>query len=352
MTGQSSLETREGQLEDDDGHLTYEAGRLLMDSATGAAGILQDGVIKHVNTAILELTDYSEPDLISRHFMDFIHPDDQRMVAERYAQRLNGNRIPSAYSFRIIDKHGTIHWVQINALVLHRGKRPTILAFLNDITDRQEAGKRVEQSLEKLQRSMEGAIQAVAATVEWRDPFTAGHQRRVARLASAIAWEMHFSPEQIEVVRMAGLLHDIGKVAVPAEIMAKPGRLTATEMALIRVHPQVGYEILGTVDFPWPIADMVVQHHERIDGSGYPAGLHEEEILIEARILAVADVVEAMTADRPYRKAPGLDKALEEISQNSGRLYDADVVYACLRLFNQRGFTFDEQPCQPLSSLD
>jgi putative nucleotidyltransferase with HDIG domain len=160
----------------------------------------------------------------------------------------------------------------------------------------------------------------------------------VANLARAISSEMGLPNENVEGIRIAGIIHDMGKILVPAEILSKPGRLTENEFGIIKSHPQVGYDILKNIDFPWPVAQIVLQHHERMDGSGYPQGLQSEKILLEARILAVADVVEAMASHRPYRAALGIDKALEEISRNSGVLYDPEAVNACLKLFNEKGF--------------
>jgi len=184
-------------------------------------------------------------------------------------------------------------------------------------------------------------IQALALTVEVRDAYTAGHQRQVTNLARAIATEMQLSKRHIDGIRMAGAIHDIGKIGVPIEILNKPLRLGDIEFALIKVHPVVGYNILKQIKFPWPVAKIVFQHHERMDGSGYPHGLSGEDILLEARILGVADVVEAMCSHRPYRPALGIDKALEEISKNKGILYDPQVVDTCLKLFTEKGFRFE-----------
>lgn len=198
----------------------------------------------------------------------------------------------------------------------------------------------LKQSLEKLHKSMEGIIQVVALTVETRDPYTAGHQRRVAELSGTIAREMGLPPEKIEGLRMAAMIHDLGKINVPTEILIKPTKLSDIEFSLIKVHAEVGYSILKDIDFPWPVARMVLEHHERINGSGYPNKLTGEELLIESRIMAVADVVEAIATYRPYRPALGIETALEEISKNKGILYDPEVVDACLRLFKEKGFNF------------
>ena len=192
--------------------------------------------------------------------------------------------------------------------------------------------------LEKLDKSLDQAIVAIAATVEMRDPYTAGHQRRVAELAVAIASEMGLPAEQIEGIRIAGIVHDIGKIHVPAEILSNPSKLSDAEFSIIKTHPQVGYEILHSIDFPWPVAQIVLQHHEKMDGSGYPNGLKGEDILIESRILCVADVVEAMASHRPYRPGFGIFPALQEISRNKGRLYDQNVVKAVMTLFLDKGY--------------
>jgi len=203
-----------------------------------------------------------------------------------------------------------------------------------------ETLKRWENEL-KNQELIDNITKAIALTTAMRDPYTSGHQQRVTQLACAIAEEMGLNKEMLAEIRVAGSLHDIGKMYIPSEILAKPGKLTDTEFDMIKTHSKVGYDILKTIDFPWPIAPIVLQHHERADGSGYPSGISAEDILLEARILAVADVVEAMSSHRPYRPALGRDKALEEISQKKGTLYDPEVVDACLKLFKEKGFKFE-----------
>jgi putative nucleotidyltransferase with HDIG domain len=198
----------------------------------------------------------------------------------------------------------------------------------------QEVNKRTLQ----VKKTLEGVTHAIATITEMRDPYTAGHQRRVAELSCAIAKEMLRPAEEIEGLNIAGALHDIGKMHVPAEILSKPGRLTELEIRMIRTHCQAGYDILNNIEFPWPIAQIILQHHENMDGSGYPCGLSGEDILLRARILRVADVVEAMASNRPYRPALGMGQALEEIAKNKGKLYDTDVVNACYNLFYEKGF--------------
>ena len=216
-----------------------------------------------------------------------------------------------------------------------------LVGVIYDITERKQADNEIKVSFEKLRKAMGGIIQAMALTVEVRDPYTAGHQRRVADLARAIAQEMGLPEDQVDGLRMAGIVHDLGKIGVPAEILSKPAKLTNLEFSLIKIHPQVSYDILKDIDFPWPVAEIVLKHHERLNGSGYPKGLKRDEICREAQILMVADVVEAMASHRPYRPALGIDKALEEISQNKGILYDPEAVEVCLRLFREKGYKFE-----------
>ena len=184
----------------------------------------------------------------------------------------------------------------------------------------------------------------MASTVEQRDPYTAGHQRRATKLACAIGIELGLSKEKLEGLHVAGILHDIGKIYVPAEILNKPGRLSDLEMKLVKGHSGTGYMLVKEIPFPWPVAQIIIQHHERINGSGYPLGISGEEILLEARILAVADVIEAMASHRPYRPAKGIDEALDEITKNRGVLYDPKVVDACMKLFADKRFKLKMDP--------
>ena len=198
-----------------------------------------------------------------------------------------------------------------------------------------------KKSLDKLQKAFGAIIQVLEKTVEIRDPYTAGHQRRVADLAWHIAEDMGLSIDRIDGIRITGIIHDIGKIHIPAEILSKPKALTSIEFSLIKTHPQVGADILEAIEFPWPVEKIVLQHHERVDGSGYPHGLFKKDILLESRIIGVADVVEAMASHRPYRPALGIDKALKEISDNRSILYDKDVVDVCLKLFKEKKYQFE-----------
>lgn len=212
----------------------------------------------------------------------------------------------------------------------------------HDMTEHQKAEEALKQSLEELGRTLEETVASLASALEVRDPYTAGHQRQVAKLACAIAGEMGMEETKIHAIRLAALVHDVGKINVPTEILTKPGRLTSIEMGMIKLHSEVGFEILRHIPFPWPIARMVLEHHEKMNGSGYPGGLREGEILPESEVIAVADVVEAMSSHRPYRPALGIGAALGEIEKNRGILYSRPAVDACLRLFREKSFSFEQ----------
>jgi HD-GYP domain-containing protein (c-di-GMP phosphodiesterase class II) len=209
---------------------------------------------------------------------------------------------------------------------------------LRDITERKQAEEKLRQTLDSLKKAVGTTIQVLVSALEVRDPYTAGHQERSANLACAIAAEMGLDKDKIEGLRLAGNIHDIGKLSIPAEILTKPTKLTNLEFSLIKVHAESGYEMLKDVESPWPLAQIVHQHHERMNGTGYPKNLKGDEILIESRIMAVADVVEAMASHRPYRPSLGIDVALQEIEENKGILYDESVANACLRLFREKGY--------------
>lgn len=294
-------------------------------------------------TEIVMVTGYSDTSTTPDKIASRVPPTDKLLYLQKPFHNLEIQHFAASLSTKWL---GEIELRKIRNDLEGRIEQRTIeLIKLNDqlkqdIVRRKSAEAEVQSTLAKLRSAMGGIVQAMAMTVERRDPYTAGHQRRVSDLARGVAVEMALSSHQIDGIRIAGLIHDLGKICVPAEILSKPGQLSEIEHTLIKDHPQVGYEILKEVEFPWPVAQIVLQHHERIDGSGYPAGLCGEDILVEARTLAVADVVEAMASHRPYRPTLGRDMALEEISQNRGVLYDPDVVDACMRLLLEKDFQF------------
>jgi PAS domain S-box-containing protein/putative nucleotidyltransferase with HDIG domain len=298
-----------------------------------------DGRITIISPSIMYRTGYSPDEFIGQSAgIIYLHPRDSVMVRKELLQR----GIIDGRELQVRAKNGTVMDVSLTArLVLGKNGIPVAMeGILHDITERKRAEESLKMSLEKLERAVEGTIEALARMAELRDPYTAGHQRRVSRLACAIAEEMGIEGQDMDGIRMAGAIHDLGKIYVPAEILSKSGGISELEFTIIKHHPQVAYDILSAIEFPWPLADIVVQHHERLDGSGYPNGTTGRNILLHARILAVADVVEAMASHRPYRPALGMDKAMEEIANNSGVLYDKDVVKACHRVI-ANGFQFD-----------
>jgi putative nucleotidyltransferase with HDIG domain len=251
----------------------------------------------------------------------------------------------SVYGIRhaIHSPDGRRVYLSINGAPIHdeKGNSNEVVFTIDDVTDRKQAEEKLKDTLESLRNALNTIIQVMVSAVEIRDPYTAGHQIRSADLARAIAKEMGFPQEKIDGIRMAGSIHDIGKLSIPAEILSKPTKLSEIEFSLIKEHARRGFEMLKDVESPWPLAEIVHQHHERMDGSGYPRNLKGEEICIEARILAVADVVEAMASHRPYRAGLGINAALDEIEKNRGIFYDSTVADACLRLFREKGFKLE-----------
>ena len=282
----------------------------------------------------------------------------EQVIGKNLARDFYANPDDRAHTLKLLVANGEVVDLEIN-LRRPDGKVITIAAnshiyrddsgqpagvegIVRDITERKKAEEDLRAALERLGSSLESTINAIAMLSELRDPYTAGHQRRVTQLALAIAADLGLPDNRMQPLRVAGLLHDVGKIYVPSEILSKPGRLTDLEMGLARTHATASYDVIAAIKFPWPIADIVVQHHERMDGSGYPAGLKGDEITLEARILAVADVTEAMMSHRPYRPSLGLDKAVAEISANRGRLYDENAVDACIKILTEKGFTFPD----------
>jgi len=215
--------------------------------------------------------------------------------------------------------------------------------LIKEIKIREEVENELLTANVKLNKLLNDTVGGLVSAIELRDPYTAGHQRRVTQLAMAIANKLNLPKDELDCIRIAAMIHDIGKINVPAEILSKPGKINQFELELLQGHPQAGYDILKEIDFPWPVAETVLQHHERMDGSGYPNGLKDDDILIQAKVIYVADVVEAMSSDRPYRPAVGTEKALNELNENRGILYNEEIVDACLKLFIEDNFKFEEE---------
>ena len=309
---------------------------LFEDSRDAVFITTRDGHFVSVNESFLSLFGVAREELPGFRATDFYaRPDDR----SGFQLEIEDKGSVRDYEAKLRKKDGTPMHTLLSATVW-RGPDGATLGYrgiIRDVTERKRAQEDLERSYLTLRNTLEGTVNALAALAEARDPYTAGHQQRVAALACAIGGELGLSGDLLQAIRMAGLVHDIGKIRVPAEILSKPSQLTDIEMQLIRTHPQTAYEILSTIEFPWAVGDIVLQHHERLNGSGYPLGLTDEQILLEAKILAVADVVEAMASNRPYRPAHAMDKALAEISDNAGILYDPQVAQACLTLFRDKG---------------
>jgi PAS domain S-box-containing protein/putative nucleotidyltransferase with HDIG domain len=277
---------------------------------------------------LVELLGKNMDDLFPSELAKSMVADDMRIMKEGKAitveEGLNG-RFYSTIKFPIVIE----------------GKPRYLAGYTIDITERKQAEMRLINTLDSLRKAVGATIQVMVSAVEARDPYTSGHQIRTADLARSIAMEMGLPQEKIEGIRMAGSIHDIGKLSIPAEILSKPTKLSDIEFSLIKEHARKGFEMLKDVESPWPLAEIVHQHHERMDGSGYPKNLKGEEICIEARILAVSDVVESMASHRPYRAGLGIDLALAEIEKHKGIYYDDAVADACLRLFREKSYTLE-----------
>jgi PAS domain S-box-containing protein/putative nucleotidyltransferase with HDIG domain len=317
--------------------------RSLDESPLGIRIVSIDGKILYANRAILDIYGYDDIEELRST------PVARRYTAASYTEfqsrrkkRRNEKDYPSEYEISIITKTGKIRHLQVFIKEILWDGQKQFQTIYRDITESKKTDASLHETLLGLRDALSGTIQVLSAVSEKRDPYTAGHQRRVANLAQAIAQELGLSPDRVEGIRVAGVIHDIGKISIPAEILSKPARLSEIEYKMIQSHAQIGHDILGDVKFAWPIANIILQHHERMDGSGYPQGLKGDDILLESRILAVSDVVEAMASHRPYRSALGIEAALKEIENNKGLLYDSAVVSACLKLFREKGYALKE----------
>jgi PAS domain S-box-containing protein/putative nucleotidyltransferase with HDIG domain len=309
----------------------------------------KNGLVTYIAPAIEFLSGYTPSEIVGRSFLDFVYQEDMP-DAERLFQRDMSDQA-KPHEYRMVTKAGDVRWARVSSRPIFEGARIIGLrGILTDITVRKRAEEELQRSYQQLRKTFIETVNALASTVEMKDQYTAGHQSRVAHLACTIAEEIGLSPEQMEGIRMAAAIHDIGKIIVPAEILSKPGTLTEIQFEMIKMHPRAGYDILKGIEFPWPVARIILQHHELMNGSGYPQGLSGEEIMVEARILTVADVFEAMTSHRPYRPAFEIQEVLAEISKNSGTLYDTAVVDACIKLFTEKAFKFEEGAETALSS--
>lgn len=317
--------------------------RTLVEQSVSGFYMIQDDRIAYVNSRFAEIFGYASPEeIIGKKPIDLTAAKDRAKVSENFKRRQSGETKSISYSFTGLRKDGSeIELGAHGAYVINEG-RPAIIGLLQDISERKRNEDEIQRYVAQLEQAMRGTIGVISAIGEARDPYTHGHERRVGEIAAAIGTEMGWDANRVEGIRIAGCMHDVGKIAVPAEILSKPGKLTKPEYELVKCHAERGYDILKGFEFPWPVAEIAWQHHERLDGSGYPRGLKGDEILLDARVLAVADTVEAMSSHRPYRPGLGIDQALAEISKGAGTLYDRQAVDACRRLFIDKGYQLPE----------
>jgi PAS domain S-box-containing protein/putative nucleotidyltransferase with HDIG domain len=294
------------------------------------------------NNAMREIWGHPEEELMGMNNRTYMDKETATRLYQASNKVYSTGEPCRLFEFEISRKDGAKRVIQSSFALLKNldGKASGFRGVVRDVTELKHMDQERRESLGQLHKSLGATINAVAGMVESRDPYTAGHQRRVADLADAIAREMRLEGSRIEGLRLAGLIHDLGKIAIPSEILTKPTKLTGIEYQIIQTHAQSGYDILKDIEFPWPIARMILEHHERVDGSGYPNHRRDGDILMESKILAVADVVEAMASHRPYRPSLGIAPALDEIANNKGILYDDDVACVCLKLFAEKRFNF------------
>ena len=313
----------------------------LLDSAMDAIYVLNErGNIVYFNESAHRSRGYTREEMATKRLRDLIAPDFFTSLSAQL-NKLMDEKGETTIETTALCKDKSTFPVEIHSRLIKLGDEEFIVNISRNISQRKQAEDDLKKSYEQLEKTYNGVTKVISAAIEIRDPYTAGHQVRVARLAQALAWEMNLAEEQANQIYTAGLIHDIGKINIPAEILSKAGKLNDIEFSLIKMHSQSGYDVLKNIEFPYPMAQWVLEHHERMNGSGYPYGLTGDKIGLEARIIAVADVVEAMSSHRPYRAALGIDAALAEIKKNKGILYDSAAVEACLRLFNEKGFKLE-----------
>lgn len=316
--------------------------RSLIEQSIVGAFIIQYDRFVYVNPRLENILGYPAGGLTGISPLDIVAAKDRESVQQTLASLSSGRQTANESFFTAQSSDGQPVDVGTTMALASYQQQPAIIGQLHDMANRKVAEEQIKRYASNLEKVFLQTVAMATSLVEVRDPYTAGHEKHVAEIAMAIGREMQLPEDRIEGLRVGGYLHDVGKVMVPTEILAKPGRISAAEYALIQLHPTAGYEILKEVEFPWPVAQIALQHHERIDGSGYPKGLKGDEILLEARIIAVADVIESMAAHRPYRAALGIDRALAEIENGRGTLFDPTVVDSCLHLFREKGYSLPE----------
>lgn len=298
------------------------------------------GIITYISPNIQPILGYNPDEIEGKYLCDFLYTDDGRKGSDHFLSSLSNTASP--IECRAVTRAGDIIWFCASSVpIVEDEKIVGVQGILQNITEYKKRETELQQANEQFRNAIGSTLKAMASIIELKDAYTAQHQLRVTRLASAIAHELEMSQDQIDAIYAAGLVHDIGKINIPLSILNKSTVISGIEYEMLKKHPVTGYELLKPIAFPWPVPDIVLQHHERLDGSGYPCGLTEQDILQETKVLAIADVVETTSAQRLSRDELSVTKALDEISTQSGRLYDSNAVEACLRLFNEKNFTFE-----------
>ena len=311
--------------------------RAVVEQPLIAVYVIQDSRIVYANPKMRELFGYGPEDPFEPDPLKHVQEAERARAAEQMGRRLTGEP-EGAYTLGVVRKDGSTFDMSIHARRTTYRNGPAIIAIAEDVTEKLRTEAQIREYIARIEKGFRGTVEVVARIGDARDPYTQGHERRVGDLAAEIATEMGIASGVVEGIRIAGYMHDVGKIGVPSEILAMPRKLKPAEYEIVKSHAALGYDILKGVDFPWPVARVALEHHERLNGTGYPAGLKGDQICVEARILAVADTVEAMASHRPYRAGLGIEAALTEVGRYRGVLYDAQAVDACLRLFREKRY--------------
>ena len=317
--------------------------KIIIDARDAFISIDSEGNILEWNPSAVKLFGFSRKSVVGKNLADLIIPSEHKKShtagMKNYFELGTHKVLNKHVEITAVHKSGKVIPVELSIVPEGKGRETVFNAFIRDLTDRNKTKDLVVKSNELLKKSLLGTVDVISKMMELRDPYTSGHQSRVSEISVLIAQTMGLDKDQVEGIRIGAIIHDIGKIKTPSELLSKPRKLSDIEYQLIKEHAKSGYNLLKDVEFPWPIANIAHQHHERIDGSGYPQGLKGNEICLEAKIVAVADVVEAMGSHRPYRSALGVEAAMIEIYSHKNTFYDKDVVKACMKVFSEKKYT-------------